>query len=362
VNLLLSVEDLSVRRGGADILHIPRFAVAPGEFAALIGPNGSGKSSLLLSLLGLLPRASGQIRFRGRDVEEGPGMLDYRRRIGMVFQEPLLFDATVWDNVAAGPRLRGLPRAEVTARVEACLGRFDLGRLAPRHARKLSGGEARRVSLARAFAAGPELIFFDEPFANLDPPTRQSLTLDLERALRDTGITALLVTHDQTDALRLASRIVVMQAGRIVQDGAPLDVMNRPANAFVAHFMGMETLADMTVRERQGGELVLSAGGREIRAVGDAAEGGTVLCGIRPENVAVHLAAPPGTDRAANVLSASVGEIAALGPFFSVKLDCGFPLSALVTREAFAAMALQPGQSVFASFEPAAVHLVSGTG
>jgi tungstate transport system ATP-binding protein len=138
----------------------------------------------------------------------------------MVLQDPNLYDTTIYDNVASGLKIRGgMSRSEIKSRVTTYLERFNLSHMAHRHARKLSGGEARRVSLARAFAVEPDMIFFDEPFANLDPPTRQTLSMDMVKIIRETGISSILVTHDQTEALRLSDRIVVMNKGRIVQSG-----------------------------------------------------------------------------------------------------------------------------------------------
>jgi tungstate transport system ATP-binding protein len=355
---VLRVADLRVERGGAEVLAIPEFSLAAGEFVSLIGPNGCGKSTLLLAILGLLPRASGRIVYRGRAVESEAEFLAYRRRIAMVLQEPLLFDTTVYGNVASGLKLRGLPRREVKAKAQAALERFGLAELGQRHARKLSGGEARRVSLARAFAVEPDLVFFDEPFANLDPPTRQALILDLERIVRETGIAAVLVSHDPSEALRLSDRIVVMHDGRIVQAGPPAEVVNHPANRFVARFVGMETLLDGVVTGRTGREIAVAVAGRTIRACGDPAEGTEVCCGIRPENVAIAPAAPAGDASADNVFAATVRDIASLGPFFRLSLDGGFPLVAYVTREACAALALEPGKEVLASFGAGAVHLI----
>ena len=174
--VLLCVTDLQVTRGGVQVLDIPALAVRAGEVLALIGPNGTGKSTLLLTLACLLKPSQGRIIFREGDIDVQRGDFLYRRRIAMVFQEPLLFDATVFDNVAAGLRIRGLGRAEIEGRVPGYLELFGIGHLAGRSARKLSGGEAQRTSLARALVTKPEIVFLDEPFSALDPPTREGLT------------------------------------------------------------------------------------------------------------------------------------------------------------------------------------------
>ncbi|MCX5826348.1 MAG: ATP-binding cassette domain-containing protein [Deltaproteobacteria bacterium] len=160
LNILLKAEDLLVRRGGVTVLDVPALDVFSGQVLALIGPNGAGKSTLLLTLAGLLKPARGTLLFRGERI--GNGGFDYRRHIAMVFQEPLLFDTTVFENVAAGLKIRGIGRAEIGRMVPEYLERFGVGHLAKRSARKLSGGEAQRTSLARAFLTKPKIIFLDE--------------------------------------------------------------------------------------------------------------------------------------------------------------------------------------------------------
>ena len=241
--ILLSVQDLNVRRGGVTVLDIPTLAIHAGQVLVLIGPNGTGKSTLLLTLACLLKPLRGRIIFRGREIDVQHGDFNYRRRIAMVFQEPLLFDATVFDNVAAGLKLRGMGRAEIEhGDVPIYLELFGIGHLAKRSARKLSGGEAQRTSLARAFVTKPEIVFLDEPFSSLDPPTREGLTGDLERILRETHTTAVMATHDQSEAVRLADRMAVMNGGRVVQVGPVAEVMNQSGRRVCRFFVGVETV------------------------------------------------------------------------------------------------------------------------
>lgn len=235
MNNILEVENLRIRRGGVQVLDLPRFSVAAEEKVAIVGPNGAGKSSLLLGLACLLRRDSGTISFRGEPVMERSETA-YRRKIAMVFQEPLLFDATVINNVAEGLRIRGMGRSE--ARDIACdsLELFKVGHLAGRSAHKLSGGEAQRVSLARAFAVRPELLLMDEPFSSLDLPTRIGLAEDLGRILHESGTAAIIATHDRIEAFHVVDRLVVMDSGAVVQEGRPKEVLANPVNAFVAAF------------------------------------------------------------------------------------------------------------------------------
>lgn len=235
MSTILEVEDLRIRRGGVQVLDLPGFSVAADEKVAVVGPNGAGKSSLLLGLACLLRRESGTISFRGEPVKER-GETAYRRRIAMVFQEALLFDTTVLDNVAEGLRIRGTGRGEARDIARGSLELFKVGHLAGRSAHKLSGGEAQRVSLARAFAVRPELLLMDEPFSSLDLPTRIVLAEDLGRILHESGTAAIIATHDRIEAFHIVDRLVVMDCGRIIQDGTPKEVLAHPVNAFVAAF------------------------------------------------------------------------------------------------------------------------------
>ena len=216
--------------------------VSEGEILVLIGPNGAGKSTLLQTLSALAKPSRGEILFRGQRIGADIPVLQYRRRLAMVLQEPLLFDTTVYNNVASGLKIRGMKRDEIEPIVGKALERFGIAHLRDRSARTLSGGEARRASIARAFATNPEVLLLDEPFSALDPIMRETLIEDLEQVLRETRITTIFVTHDRMEALRLATRLGVMNAGEILQTGSSDEVMNRPVNEFVASLVGVENI------------------------------------------------------------------------------------------------------------------------
>ncbi|MCL5807670.1 MAG: ABC transporter ATP-binding protein, partial [Deltaproteobacteria bacterium] len=239
------------------------------------------------------------------------------------------------------------------------LERFGIGRLAKRSARKLSGGEAQRTSLARAFVTRPEIVFLDEPFSALDPPTRESLTEDLERILRETHTTAIASTHDQTEALRLADRIAVVNGGRIAQIGPVAEVMNRPADEFVASFVGVETvLPGRVVRVSDGVFAAAVARGREVEAVGQVELGSAVLCCVRPEHVTLSPNPTPPGSSARNVFSGTIRKITPLGLIYRIRIDCGFELVSYVTRQSVESLALEEGKSVIASFKATSVHVI----
>lgn len=355
---LLELRDLKVRRGGVEVLDVPSLRLRERELVSVIGPNGSGKSTLLLSIMGLLERAAGDVLYRATPIGPGRAMIGYRRKLAMVLQDPCLFDATVHENIASGLRIRGVGRAEARRRAASYLERFRLGDMAERSARKLSGGEARRVSLARALVAEPEVLLLDEPFTSLDPPTRQSIVDDLERTIRETGTAAILVTHDQSEALRLSDRIVVMNEGRVVQSDVPSAVMSQPVNTFVASWFGMETILDGVIRRKAGSDIVVSVSGRDIEAIGDGSPGEQVYACIPPESVVLEVVNPSSVTSARNVFPARIVSAASAGPFLKLKLDCGFALVAHVTHESFAELNLAERRDVFASFKATGIHLI----
>lgn len=357
VSPLLEIRDMTVDRGGVTVLQIPSFELHRNETVALVGPNGTGKSSFLLAMAGLLPLKSGEIEFKQQPIKPGFASTEFRRKLTMVFQEPLLFDTTVFDNVAAGLKLRHIGSREIKERVKCCLDRFRIAHLADRSARKLSGGEAQRTSLARAFATNPEIILLDEPFVALDPPARQALGDDLEQVLRECSATAILTTHDQVDALHLADRIVVMEHGKIVQSGTPSSVYSQPANEFVATFVGMENIFSGTVREADNGLFSVSFAGRTMEIMGDAVPEESVVICIRPEHVVISLTPPEAATSTRNNFPCTVSKVVQLGLFAKVYLDCGFSLVAAVTNQSCENLALRSGKHVYASFKATAVHV-----
>jgi tungstate transport system ATP-binding protein len=236
MNTLMEIRGLSVRRSGVPVLHVESLDIREGEVLALVGPNGGGKTTLLLALAKLLGRQEGEILFAGRRLSEW-GKLEYRRKISFVFQNPMLLDMSVADNVALGLKFRGLPPDQVKGRVEKWLHRLGIGALTSRRAVELSGGEAQRVSLARAFVLEPEVLFLDEPFPGLDPPARARLLDDLSGLLAADHRTAILVTHNLKEAAQLANRVAVIVGGKLRQVGRPRQIKARPADREVAAFL-----------------------------------------------------------------------------------------------------------------------------
>jgi tungstate transport system ATP-binding protein len=350
-----------VRRShaGRAVLDVPSLDVLAGEVLAVIGPNGAGKSTLL-RVLGLLERPdAGTVLVGGRVVDARQALAE-RRRMATVFQEPLLADRSVADNVALGLRFRGVPRAERAPRVARWLGRLGVASLASRAARTLSGGEAQRVSLARALILEPEVLLLDEPFSGLDTPTRAGLLTDLGAILRADRTTTVLVTHERGEALALADRVAVLIDGRVRQIDATARVFYAPVSEEVARFVGVETLVTGRVLQSDGGVTAVDAVGRVLEVAADARPGATVRLAIRPEDVTLE---PAGSSTrlssARNALEGSIAAITASTHAVHVTVDVGFPLVAAVTARSAKELGLAPGTRVYAVFKASAVHLIA---
>ena len=274
----LQLRDLLFRYGpgSADFtLRAPALELRTGEVVALLGPNGAGKSTLLQILAGLLRPERGVLE--GKD----------RQDTALVFQHPLLLRGTVHHNVALGLWARGLSRRERAKRVAVALERAGIGHLAERPSRRLSGGEVRRVALARAFATEPRILLLDEPFDDLDLAGREALVLDLRRTIAATGMAVALVTHDLRQALLLADHIAVLEGGTLVQFGPRNAVLRRPASHSIAPLLGMSNIFPARVVQGDpAGWPVLEIGpGQRLRAETNARHGERVWIGARPEHL-----------------------------------------------------------------------------
>jgi tungstate transport system ATP-binding protein len=357
---VFEARNLQVIRGGSLILNVPSLVVSEGEILVLIGPNGAGKSTLLQALSALAKPSRGEIFFRGQKIGAEIPLLQYRRRLAMVLQEPLLFDTTVYHNVASGLKIRGMKRDEIEPIVGKALERFGIAHLRDRSARTLSGGEARRTSIARAFATNPEVLLLDEPFSALDPIMRETLIEDLEKVLRETRITTIFVTHDRMEALRLATRLGVMNAGEILQTGSSDEVMNHPVSEFVASLVGVETILKGKVIRKNSRTFIASVAGQEIDAIGEVGIGEEVSLCIRPENVTLSHIASGSPSSVPNTFPGTVEKITPIGHYRKVQLNCGFTLVAYVTNPSFSDLSLKEGTEVLSSFKTKSVHVIRG--
>jgi tungstate transport system ATP-binding protein len=233
---LIEISSLQIKRNQQTALEIPELSLQRGETLAVVGPNGGGKSTLLLALARLLKPVRGEITYLGKSLSQ-INELEYRRKISFVFQAPLLMDMTVEQNVALGLKFRAIPREEIRTRAGKWMEQLGIASLSKRRASQLSGGEAQRVSLARALVLEPELLLLDEPFAALDPPTHAKLLEDLSNLLKQDHRTAVFVTHNLKEAAQLSQRIAVIVGGMLRQVGTLRQIKAQPADEAVAAFV-----------------------------------------------------------------------------------------------------------------------------
>ena len=337
----LSVAGLGKSFGAVRAVADLSLEVGSGEFVTLLGPSGCGKTTALRCIAGIYGADKGHIVLDGRDITAAPM---HRRNLAMVFQNYALFPhLSAFDNVAFGLRSRGVPRAELRRRTEEALALVRLQTMAARRPQELSGGQQQRVALARALVVQPALLLLDEPLSNLDARLRDDMRgeiRDLQRRLR---ITTLLVTHDIAEAFALSDRIAVMQGGRIAQDATPQDIYHRPANRFVAHFVGpaseLPLAAVGTADARPCGTL--SGGMRVWLAAPPADAIRAPMLLLRPERLRLGDAA----HGAANCFEADVADVVFLGGGSEVRLRLG-EATLLATLPSGAAAGLRPGDRI----------------
>jgi multiple sugar transport system ATP-binding protein len=259
--------------------------VTPGEFLVMVGPSGCGKTTLLRIISGLEQADSGDILIGGKNMNEVPPR---ERDVGMVFQSYALYPhMTVKENMAFGLELRKLPRAEIEGRVAEAARMLELGPLLERKPKALSGGQRQRVAMGRVIVRRPQLFLFDEPLSNLDTALRVQMRGELARLHRALGVTMIYVTHDQVEAMTLATRVAVFNKGLLQQLGAPLELYHRPTNAFVAQFLGSPSM-NLIDAKREGAQFV--GAGFTLSAVGEAT--GEVKLGLRPQDLRVSSEGP----------------------------------------------------------------------
>ena len=308
----LQIQDVVKDFDGVRAVNQVSLDIAQGEIFALLGSSGCGKSTLLRMLAGFEQPTAGRILLDGRDLATLP---PYERPMNMMFQSYALFPhLTVWDNIAFGPRREGLAKAEVAARVEAMLKLVQLEKYAQRKPHQLSGGQQQRVALARSLAKKPQLLLLDEPLGALDKKLREQTQLELVNIVEQVGVTCVMVTHDQEEAMTMASRIAVMSEGRFLQVGAPGEIYETPATRFVADFIGNVNLFDGTLDVDEPDHVVVGcADCRHYVGHGiTGTQGMAVTVALRPEKIHLTRQRP---DDEFNTVSGTVKEMAYFGSF-----------------------------------------------
>lgn len=314
--MALSVRDVHKMYEDQPLLRGVSFDVAEGETVCLLGPSGSGKSTLLRIIAGLEEAEGGQILWDGVDLAGVPA---HRRHFGLMFQDYALFPhRRVDENVAFGLRMQNLPTAEVNQRVAEALERVQMSEFARRRVTDLSGGEQQRVALARALAPRPRLLMLDEPLGALDRTLREQLEQFLRELLHETRIPAIYVTHDQEEAFAIADRLVLLHEGRVLQDGAPDEVYNRPASVWAARFFGLSNLLPGRVVSRKPLQVQTALGSFTPRANGSGLAGGEeVTLLFRPTGAVAGSVIGD-----LNTLSGVVEDVVFHGERYRVSLHC----------------------------------------
>jgi molybdopterin-binding protein len=354
---IIETIDLGQRFNGQDILRDINLQIDRGEVFALIGPTGSGKTTLL-RLLDLIDTPSeGKVYFDGTNVTESTGQrLEARRRMGFVLQKPVVFNASVYENIAYGMRWRGISRDNIRSRVDEVLEMVDLAPFHKRNARMLSGGEVQRVAIARAIAAEPEVLLLDEPTANLDPVSTAKIEGLITDIIQRYQTTIVMATHDMSQGQRLAGKVGMLLNGEILQTGGWHEAFNTPRNREMANFVGIENIIDGVVLTSEGNIVTIGTDHSVIEAVSDCAVGDRVHACIRSEEVTLSLSRLSSSAR--NSFSGEITRITSTGPVARIEIDCGFRLVALITNRSAQEMSLEKGKSIHASFKATAVHVI----
>jgi tungstate transport system ATP-binding protein len=358
---VIDAANLSKSYGEKEILREISFSIRDKEIFGIIGPSGSGKSTLLRLLDLIEMPTEGTLSILGEDALSHESRFNLRRRMGMLSQKPIIFNRTVYENIALGLRFRKAGRATIDERVREALREIGLADYARRSARTLSGGEAQRVALARAIVTDPEILFLDEPTANLDPNSVEKIEEAILHLNRNAGTTVIVSTHDMLQGQRLAGRIGVIMDGRLPQIGTTMEIFHRPATRKLAHFVQVDNILDGTITSSQGGEASVDVSGKTFCAVTPREPGKKVSILFRAEDVTIGLDGNPRTS-ARNVYPGRIVRLNPSGPFVHVIIDCGIDITALVTIRSAEDLGLSPGKDVWVSVKATAIHVLPREG
>ena len=353
----IEIKELSFIQKEKVILQDINLNIERGEFFVLIGPTGAGKTSLI-KLLDLLEKpTTGRIAYDSTVIGTSQReRLVTRRRMAFVQQKPLPFNMSVYDNVALGLRWRGRRASEIKLKAAAILERVGLDDKLAQNARTLSGGEMQRVAIARAIVTDPEILYLDEPTANLDPVSSLKIEEVLGQIIKESRTTVVMSTHDMSQGQRLAKRIGVMIDGRLLQVGQPSAIFTNPESQKVAEFVGMDNIWPGLVDDVNEGMLYVRINGHITQVIGAFQTGEAVNVLIRPEEITLTITQT--TSSARNVFKGKVVSLGYQGPLVRVQLDCGFPVLSLITRRSLEEMGLVMGSEIYAGFKATAARVI----
>ena len=354
---LIKVTKITKEYEGRQILRETDIEVERGETFALIGPTGTGKTTLIRLLDLLEEPTSGSIYFNGVNVTHNKHRrFEVRRRMSLVQQKPIVFDMSVYDNVACGLRWRNEKREVIKRKVGHALEIIGMSEYQHRNTKTLSGGETQRVAIARALVTEPEVLFLDEPTANLDPNTTLKIEEILARIRQEHKTALVMVTHDMSQGQRLASRIGVLLDGQVMQVGSPSDIFCLPQSRDVAEFIGIENILPGVVVDRDGELLTVGVNGHFLQVVSNFAVGEKVYVLIRPEDITFAFSKEKSSAR--NSLDGAIKRMTPIGTLVRIEVDCGFPLLGVVTRNSADELDFIVGKKINASFKATAIHLI----
>ncbi len=355
---MMEIQDLLWQVNGRKIVELDRLAIQKGEMIGLIGPNGAGKSSLIKLLALLETPTAGKIFFKGQPITGQP--LSVKRQMATVFQEPLLLSGTVYENIALGLKIRKVPRGMIRRKVKEWLQQLKIEHLADQNVYTLSGGEAQRVSLARAMIMEPEILFLDEPFSALDLPTRAALLQDFSEIIRNMGVATVFVTHHVSEIPLMANRVCVLANGQIIQDDRPETVLNYPNHHIVAKLVGIDNVLQADVIETTKDSRVISLENDlklTVSAKYQVHKGDAVTVFIRPDDISI-IKGETAVSQTDNLLQARINKIIPMDTQFKIFCNTEPNLVLLVSRGVFLDAQLEVGKIINISIPEDKIHLV----
>jgi tungstate transport system ATP-binding protein len=360
---ILEIKGLKKQYNDQFHLDVDDLFLEQNRILTLIGPNGSGKSTII-RLLNLLENPDdGTIYFDGKDIlRPGTDKAAVRKKMAVVFQEPLLFNTSVYNNIIMGLNFRKVDIKSIKDRLDFFIGKLKITNILKRNVKDLSGGEKQRVSLARALVLDPRILLLDEPLANIDQQSREDLREDLFALLKKYGKSIIYVTHDRNEAMVLADYLAVLNEGKIEQFDQKEEVFRRPANEFIARFVGVETLVRGRVLESRGNvvevEAACNGGKKSVYAAGKARKGSKVTISIRPEDVILYsMDIPPQKSSAMNIFKGQVISVKETGMFKKIEINCGFILTSFVTQDSIERLGLKKGLEITAGIKASSIHI-----